>query len=203
MEKYIDRSGLSERDGKGEYADAVFLVTSGEYMALYAANNILRGIHNFDGDVHRRAAGIIYNERKLPDEDGRVSRFAQAVRLPVCGKVPRSHGFAQAEEAHVTLMEFELLVIVNSPGASLIGDHLRKLADTVLKDRPCVILESLGYSQDFDTGYEEAVLELLKQLPGLCFCGGVLGLIHRVVFFTCLIIFSISFEAFTGVILTV
>lgn len=42
MEKYIDRSGLSERDGKGEYADAVFLVTSGEYMALYAANNILR-----------------------------------------------------------------------------------------------------------------------------------------------------------------
>lgn len=106
MEKYIDRSGLSERDGKGEYADAVFLVTSGEYMALYAANNILRGIHNFDGDVHRRAAGIIYNERKLPDEDGRVSRFAQAVRLPVCGKVPRSHGFAQAEEAHVTLMEF-------------------------------------------------------------------------------------------------
>lgn len=160
MEKYIDRSGLSERDGKGEYADAVFLVTSGEYMALYAANNILRGIHNFDGDVHRRAAGIIYNERKLPDEDGRVSRFAQAVGIPVCGKVPRSHGFAQAEEAHVTLMEF-------------------------------------------DTGYEEAMLELLKQLPGLCFCGGVLGLIHRVVFFTCLIIFSISFEAFTGVILTV
>ena len=118
----------------------------------------------------------------------------------VCG------GFAvpvRREEAHVTLMEFELLVIVNSPGASLIGDHLRKLADTVLKDRPCVILESPGYSQDFDTGYEEAVLELLKQLPGLCFCGGVLGLIHRVVFFTCLIIFSISFEAFTGVILTV
>lgn len=103
----------------------------------------------------------------------------------------------------MTLMEFELLVIVNSPGASLIGDHLRKLADTVLKDRPCVILESPGYSQDFDTGYEEAVLELLKQLPGLCFCGGVFGLIHRVVFFTCLIIFSISFEVFTGVILTV
>ena len=50
-----------------EYADAVFLVTSGEYMALYAANNILRGIRNFDGDKYKRIAGIIYNERKLED----------------------------------------------------------------------------------------------------------------------------------------
>ena len=32
-----------------EYANAIFLVTSGEFMSLYAANNILRGIRNFDG----------------------------------------------------------------------------------------------------------------------------------------------------------
>lgn len=88
-----------------EYADAIFLVTSGEYMALYAANNILRGIHNFDGDRHSRVAGILYNERKLADEDGRVRRFAQAVGLPVCVKIPRSDVFARAEEKNVTVME--------------------------------------------------------------------------------------------------
>lgn len=90
-----------------EYADAVFLVTSGEYMALYAANNILRGIRNFDGDTYRRVAGIIYNERRLEDEDGRVRRFAEAVGLPVLVKVPRSEAFARAEEQNITLMELE------------------------------------------------------------------------------------------------
>ena len=90
-----------------EYADAVFLVTSGEFMALYAANNILRGIRNFDGDKYKRVAGIIYNERKLEDEDGRVERFAKAVGLPILVKIPRSEAFAKAEEAKKTVMELD------------------------------------------------------------------------------------------------
>ncbi len=88
-----------------EYADAVFLVTSGEYMALYAANNILRGIRNFDGDKYRRVAGILYNERKVNDEEGRVHRFAEAVGLPICARVPRSDAFARAEENNATVVE--------------------------------------------------------------------------------------------------
>ncbi len=88
-----------------EYADAVFLVTSGEFMALYAANNILRGIRNFDSDKHRRVAGIIFNRRMVADEVERVERFAKAVRLPICAVVPRSDLFAKAEEAKITVME--------------------------------------------------------------------------------------------------
>ena len=90
-----------------EYADAIFLVTSGEYMAIYAANNILRGIQNFDGQTHRRVAGIILNRRNLPDEEGRVRRFAEAVGLPIAATVPRSAGFAEAEERNRCLMELE------------------------------------------------------------------------------------------------
>ncbi len=90
-----------------EYADAIFLVTSGEYMAIYAANNILRGIRNFDGEEHRRVAGIIFNRRNLADEEGRVARFAQAVGLPIAAELPRSPGFAHAEEERRTLMELE------------------------------------------------------------------------------------------------
>ncbi|MCQ2501201.1 MAG: nitrogenase iron protein NifH, partial [Lachnospiraceae bacterium] len=90
-----------------EYADVIVLVTSGEYMALYAANNILRGIHSYDGDTECRVAGIVYNERRLPDEDGRVQRFADAVGLPILKKVPRSDAFARAEMEHVTLQELE------------------------------------------------------------------------------------------------
>ena len=107
-----------------EYADAVFLVTSGEYMALYAANNILRGIRNFDGDKYKRIAGIIYNERKLEDEDARVRRFAEAVGLPVLVKVPRSDAFARAEEQNCTVMELE--------GAGQEKKVFDKLADMLL-----------------------------------------------------------------------
>ena len=88
-----------------EYANAIFLVTSGEFMALYAANNILRGIRNFDGSRHRRVAGILYNRRNVAGEDQRVERFARAVDLPVCAVVPRSDAFARAEEKKCTVVE--------------------------------------------------------------------------------------------------
>ena len=88
-----------------EYADTIFLVTSGEFMALYAANNILRGVRNFDGDRHRRVAGILYNRRNVAGEDQRVERFAEAVGLPVCAVVPRSDAFARAEEKKCTVVE--------------------------------------------------------------------------------------------------
>ena len=88
-----------------EYADAIFLVTSGEYMALYAANNILRGVQNFDGAEHRRVAGIILNARDLADETKRVERFAEAVRLPIVARIPRSEAFSRAEERKRTVVE--------------------------------------------------------------------------------------------------
>ncbi len=90
-----------------EYADAVFLVTSGEFMALYAANNILRGIRNFDGSDCRRAAGIIYNERNLAGEAERVERFARATGLPIVARVPRSEAFSRGEEEGKPLLALE------------------------------------------------------------------------------------------------
>ena len=90
-----------------EYANAVFLVTSGEFMALYAANNILRGIRSFDGSDCRRAAGILFNQRLLEGETERVERFARAVGLPILARVPRSEAFSRAEEQGVPLMALE------------------------------------------------------------------------------------------------
>lgn len=87
-----------------EYADAVFLVTSGEYMALYAANNILRGIRNFE-DTVPRVAGIIFNRRGLFEEEKRVFAFAQATGLPVLASIPRDEVFSQAEKVGKTLAE--------------------------------------------------------------------------------------------------
>lgn len=88
-----------------EYADTILIVTSGEFMALYAANNILRGVRTYDGETGARVAGIVCNRRNVVGEDERVARFASAVELPVFATVPRSDSFAAAEDKGMTVME--------------------------------------------------------------------------------------------------
>ena len=89
---------------RNEYADGVYLVTSGEFMSVYAANNILKGIRNFDKGIPR-VAGIILNCRGMENESDIVERFAEAVGLPIVARVPRSGLFALAESAGRTLAE--------------------------------------------------------------------------------------------------
>ncbi|MEG0283176.1 MAG: nitrogenase component 1 [Erysipelotrichales bacterium] len=93
---------------RSEYADVVFVVTSGEYMALYAANNILRGIKNYDSEDKPRVAGIIYNKRDIEDEDERIEKFSSAVNLPVVATIPRSDLFAQADRINKSVVELGL-----------------------------------------------------------------------------------------------
>jgi nitrogenase iron protein NifH len=87
-----------------EYADAIYLVTSGEFMSIYAANNILKGVLNFDGEMCR-VAGLIFNQRGSEGEARTVERFANAVGLPIIARIPRSDLFAHAEGEARTVME--------------------------------------------------------------------------------------------------
>ena len=79
-----------------DYADAVYIVTSGEFMSLYAANNILKGMLNFD-DGTPRVGGIILNSRGLQNEYAYVENFARSVGLPIVAVIPRDHLFREAE----------------------------------------------------------------------------------------------------------
>lgn len=87
-----------------DYSDAVLLVTSGEFMSIYAANNILRGALNHSPDIPR-IGGIILNRKGLEDEDDAVERFAKAVGLPVVSRLSRDSLYAQAERDDVTVSE--------------------------------------------------------------------------------------------------
>ena len=87
-----------------DYAEMVFIVTSGEFMSLYAANNILRGIRNYEGQGPR-VGGLLFNERKLENEEERVERFAQAVGLPIVARFSRSPLFTEAESSGRTIVE--------------------------------------------------------------------------------------------------
>jgi len=107
-----------------EYANAIFIVTSGEFMSLYAANNILRGVRNFDND-DCRIAGIIFNKRNIPGEDEYAARFAKAVSLPICAQIPRSEIFSESELLKKTVIEYD----VNSEVSNIFIDLARKITE--------------------------------------------------------------------------
>ena len=61
-------------------------------------------------------------------------------------------------------VEFDLLAVINAPGASLIGDDLREIARSILGERPTVTVETPGLSRSFEEGWSCAALSLLEQV---------------------------------------
>ncbi len=58
----------------------------------------------------------------------------------------------------------QLLVIINTPGAALIGDDLERIAAEKITKFPFLIVETPGYSRHVWNGYEKACLKLLEHL---------------------------------------
>lgn len=106
---------------RNEYAERIFIVSSGEFMSIYAANNILKGVGNYNPD---RIGGIIFNSRGGPEEPGRIGRFSEAVGIPIVATFDRSKLFAEAEEHGKTVVEM-------FPDSKEAGTF-RKLADTAV-----------------------------------------------------------------------
>ncbi len=90
------------RDG---YADKVFVVTSGEAMAIYAAMNIALAVDNFKDRGYATLGGIIQNSRNVPDEDEKILKLSQDTGAPIAGKLSFSQTVRQAEEMHKTVVE--------------------------------------------------------------------------------------------------
>ncbi len=86
------------------FAEIVYIVTSEEFMSIYAANNILRGIKNFDESPYR-IAGLILNSRGETEDQKKVYKFSKAVQLPVKYTIQRSSLFRKAEELDKTVVE--------------------------------------------------------------------------------------------------
>ena len=62
------------------YADHVFIVTSGEMMALYAAYNIVKAIRNFGKRGYAKFSGLILNARNTENEYEKVSEAARELK---------------------------------------------------------------------------------------------------------------------------
>lgn len=84
-----------------DYANEVYIVTSGEYMSLYAANNIAKGIEKLNG----RLGGIICNCRNVKDEVEMVTEFASLINSKVIGIIPRCELVQTSEYKASTVVE--------------------------------------------------------------------------------------------------
>lgn len=89
------------------YADEVMIVTSGEKMALYAADNINKAVKNFEDRSYAKVRGILLNKRNVPDEDAKVREFASEHNLDIISVIPRSDDINVAEEQGKTVIEMD------------------------------------------------------------------------------------------------
>lgn len=87
------------------YAEKVLIVTSGEKMALYAANNISSAVRNFEDRSYARIFGIVLNHRNVENETEKVQAFAEKRNIPIVGEIPRSDEIIRWEDQGKTVIE--------------------------------------------------------------------------------------------------
>lgn len=90
------------RDG---YADKVFIITSGENMAIYAATNIAMAVQHFQDRDYAQLGGIILNKRNVKNELEKVSELCQDIHANLIGVLSRSEIVQDAEELGKTVIE--------------------------------------------------------------------------------------------------
>jgi nitrogenase iron protein NifH len=92
------------REGK---AKEIYIVASGEMMALYAANNISKGIQKFAAKGAVRLGGIICNSRNVDREREVLSAFAQELGTQLIYLVPRDNIVQHAEIKKKTVIDYK------------------------------------------------------------------------------------------------
>ena len=124
--------GFSMPMRKG-YADQVFIITSGENMAIHAGANIAMAVENFKNRGYASLGGIILNKREVPREEEKVRELAEDFHTQIIGRLDRSELVMEAEEAGKVLLEY-------APDSQM-AEKYRKLADQILavcgEERPC------------------------------------------------------------------
>ena len=92
------------REGK---AKEIYIVASGEMMALYAANNIAKGINRYAKAGGVRLGGIICNSRNVDRELDLLRAFSKELGTQLLYFVPRDNIVQRAEINRKTVIEYK------------------------------------------------------------------------------------------------
>jgi len=105
-------------------AQEIYIVVSGEMMAMYAANNISKGIVKYANSGSVRLAGLICNSRETDREDELIEALAERLGTTMIHFIPRDNAVQRAEIRRMTIIEYD-------PKAKQ-SDEYRALAQKVI-----------------------------------------------------------------------
>ncbi len=112
------------REGK---AKEIYIVASGEMMALYAANNIAKGISRYAKAGGVRLGGIICNSRNVDRELDLLRAFSKELGTQLLYFVPRDNIVQRAEINRKTVIEYK-------PDSNQAKEY-RNLAEAVINNK--------------------------------------------------------------------
>ena len=112
-------------------AQEIYIVVSGEMMAMYAANNIAKGIVKYANSGGVRLAGLICNSRNTAREDELITELATKLGSHMIHFIPRDNEVQRAEIRRMTVIEY-------NPQAKQ-ADEYRALAQKVMNNKNLVI----------------------------------------------------------------
>lgn len=136
------------REGK---AKEIYIVASGEMMALYAANNISKGIKKFADKGGVRLGGIICNSRKVVNEKELLEAFAEELGTHLIYFVPRDNVVQKAEIHKETVIQFD--------SKAEQANEYRKLAESIEENDNFVIPKPMSQERLEHILLEHGVVE--------------------------------------------
>ena len=132
-------------------AQEIYIVCSGEMMAMYAANNIAKGIVKYANSGGVRLAGLICNSRQTAREDELIMELAAKLGTHMIHFVPRDNVVQRAEIRRMTVIEYE-------PAAKQAQEY-RDLANKIIENKNLVIPTPITMDELEDLLMEFGVME--------------------------------------------
>ncbi|MEI8598122.1 nitrogenase reductase [Vibrio sp. M60_M31a] len=133
-------------------AEEIYIVVSGEMMAMYAANNISKGICKYATSGNVRLAGLICNSRNTDREDELIMALAAKIGTQMIHFVPRDNIVQRAEIRRMTVIEYD-------PKCNQ-ADEYRTLAKKVIENQKFVIPEPCTMDELEDLLMEFGIMEV-------------------------------------------
>jgi len=132
-------------------AQEIYIVVSGEMMAMYAANNICKGIVKYANSGSVRLAGLICNSRNTDREDELIEALASKLGTQMIHFVPRDNVVQRAEIRRMTVIEYD-------PTANQAAEY-RSLAKKMVDNKNLVIPTPISMDELEDLLMEFGILE--------------------------------------------
>ena len=132
-------------------AQEIYIVCSGEMMAMYAANNICKGIVKYANSGGVRLAGLICNSRETDREDELIIALAARLGTTMIHFVPRDNAVQHAEIRRMTMVEYD-------PKHKQ-ADEYRQLANKIVNNTNFVIPTPIEMEELEDLLMEFGIME--------------------------------------------